>query len=178
MSFLRPEALNGLARWREALIGGAVLLAGLRWAIFGVALMTWVGVVLTLVGALLVWSGVQRARFRTGSGGLGVVEVDERQIAYLAPVGGGIASLDALTQVSVVASRAGGAYWRFDMGTERLSVPSTAEGARALFDVLTALPGAKMEVAIRALNTPPETPVVVWRKGSGGVDTPRAIAHS
>lgn len=178
MSFLRPEVTRGLARWREALIGAAIAALGFYWAIWSLGILRWIGVVLVVAGGMLIWSGVQRARFRTGSGGLGVVEVDERQITYLAPVGGGIASLDALTQVSIVASRAGGAYWRFDMGTERLSVPSTAEGARALFDVLTALPGARIETAIRALNEPPQTPVTIWRKGPAGVDTPRAIAHS
>ena len=47
-----------------------------------------------------------------------------------------------------------------------------------MFDVLTALPGARIETAIRALNQPPETPVTIWRKGPAGVDTPRAIEHS
>ncbi|WP_288927581.1 hypothetical protein [uncultured Maritimibacter sp.] len=178
MSFLRPEALNGLARWRDVLIGAAVALAGLRWVLVGVGLMPWIGGAVMLLGAVYLWTGFQRARFRTGSGGLGVVEVDERQITYLAPVGGGIAAIDALTQVSVVASRAGGAFWRFDMAGERLSVPAAAEGARAVFDVLTALPGARIETAIRALNQPPETPVTIWRKGPAGVDTPRAIEHS
>lgn len=178
MSFIRPEAARGLARWREAMVGAAIAALGLFWALTSLGVIRWFGVILALAGAALIWSGVQRARFRTGEGGLGVVEVDERQITYLAPVGGGMASLDALTQVSIVASRAGGAYWRFDMGGERLSVPSAAEGANALFDVLTALPGARMETAIRALNQPPETPVTIWRMGPAPVDTPRAIAHS
>jgi hypothetical protein len=178
MSFIRPEVARGFARWREALIGVAVAGLGLYWAFWSLGILRWVGVALILAGLALTWSGVQRARFRTGRGGLGVVEVDERQITYLAPVGGGIASLDALTRVSVVASRAGEAYWRFDMAGERLSIPAAAEGARAIFDVLTALPGAKVETAIRALGAPPENPVTIWRKGSGPVDTPAAIAHS
>ncbi|MAM62124.1 MAG: hypothetical protein CMH11_11585 [Maritimibacter sp.] len=178
MSFIRPEAARGLARWREAMIGAAVVALGLYWAIESLGIIRWVGAALILAGLALTWSGIQRARFRTGRGGLGVVEVDERQITYLAPVGGGIASLEALTHVSVVASRAGGAYWRFDMAGERLSIPASAEGARAIFDVLTALPGAKVEPAIRALNAPPDTPVTIWRKGSGAVDTPAAIEHS
>lgn len=178
MSFVRPEAAAGLARWREALIGGAVTALGLYWAIASLGVIRWIGVVVALAGAALLWSGVQRARFRTGQGGLGVIEVDERQITYLAPMGGGMASLDSLTQVSIIASRAGGAFWRLDTGGERLSVPAAAEGARALFDVLTALPGARIETAIRALNDPPETPVTIWRKGPGLVDTPPSIAHS
>ncbi len=37
MSFLRPEALNGLARWRDVLIGAAVALAGLVFTTVGTA---------------------------------------------------------------------------------------------------------------------------------------------
>lgn len=178
MSFVRPEVVSGLKRWSEALIGGAVLLWGLRWAVFSGGILQWVGVAVALAGLTYAWAGIQRARFRAGSGGLGVVEVDERQITYLAPVGGGIVSLDALRRVDIARDRLDQPMWRFDMAGERLSIPAGAAGAGALFDVLTALPGAEIETAIRTLRAPPEAPVTIWRRGAGSVDTPRPIAHS
>lgn len=107
MSFIRPEARENLMRWREALAGAAVVALGLWWAVGSLGMIRWAGVVLVLLGAALTWSGVQRARFRGGCGGLGVVHVDERQITYLAPVGGGFASLDALVQVDIAPDLAG-----------------------------------------------------------------------
>ena len=112
----------------------------------------------------MLWASIQRARFHGGSGGLGVVEVDERQIVYLAPVGGGILSLDALHEVAIAPDRAGLPVWRFTGGGERLSVPASAAGTEVLFDAITALPGADMEAAIRASRGRPERTVVIWRR--------------
>lgn len=181
MSFLRPEAARTLKRWREALIGGAVMLWGLNWAVFSLGLWVWFGVALALIGAAIAWSGIQRARFVPGSGGLGVVYVDERQISYLAPVGGGVASINALTRVTIARDSLKNPMWRFDSPGERLSIPAAAEKARDLFDVLTALPGAHIEAAIRALQEPPETPVTIWSDGQvhppHPIDTASAIGN-
>lgn len=162
MSFLRPEAVAGLARWREALVGVAVVVLGLWWVATGLGLVFWLGLIVVAIGAALVWTGVQRGRFRVGAGGLGVVEVTERQVTYLAPVGGGVASVEALTQVDVARDRGGRAIWRLMTGGEVLTIPAAAEGAEALFDVITQLPRADMEAAIRALHAPPVHPVTVW----------------
>lgn len=164
MSFMRPEARATLGRWSEALVGGAIALLGVFWALTGLGFFRGLGVVLIIAGGALAYSGVQRARFRTNRGGLGVVEVDERQITYLAPVGGGVISLDSLTNVTIARDTLGRAVWRFSSVDERLSVPTNAEGAKSLFDALTSLPGAGIETAIRALNAPPETPVTIWSK--------------
>ncbi|MBV7377359.1 hypothetical protein [Maritimibacter dapengensis] len=170
MSFVRPEVMQGLARWREALIGAVVLIWGVWWIFTGVGAFVWIGFVLAAIGASLAWSGVQRARFRTGSGGIGVVEVDERQVTYLSPVGGGMVSLETLLRVEIARDRLNRAVWRFTGPEESLSIPSAAEGSRALFDVLTALDGARIETAIRALATPPETPVTIWAKDGSRAD--------
>lgn len=163
MSFIRPEARENLMRWREALAGGAVVALGLWWALGSLGLIRWAGVVLVLLGAALTWSGVQRARFRGGRGGLGVVHVDERQITYLAPVGGGFASLDALVQVDIAPDLAGLPVWRFTSPGEVLVIPVNAEGTEALFEALSALPGVDMQAAIRASGGIPGAPVTVWR---------------
>lgn len=164
MSFIRPEVRAGLRRWREVIVAAAVIALGLWWALTGFGLIRWIGWALVLGGAALLWAGLQRARFHGGHGGLGVVEVDERQIAYLAPVGGGIASLDLLTEVSLGPDRSGLPVWRFRSGPEILTIPASAEGTSKLFDALTALPGVDIEAAIRASRNRPEHSVVIWAK--------------
>lgn len=166
MSFFRPEAVAGLKRWREVAVAALVVLFGLWWGLAGLGLIALIGWLLALGGAALFWAAVQRARFRGGSGGLGVVEVDERQVTYLAPVGGGFAAMDLLTEISIAPDRAGLPVWRFRSGMEMLTIPASAAGTEALFDVLTALPGANIEAAIRATRLRPAETTVIWR-GSG-----------
>ncbi|GGD37684.1 hypothetical protein [Sinisalibacter lacisalsi] len=164
MTFIRPELRHELHRWREVIAASAVLALALWWALTGLGLIRWIGWALVVGGAALLWTGIQRARFHGGHGGLGVVEVDERQIAYLAPVGGGIASLDLLTEVSLGPDRAGLPVWRFRSGGETLIIPASAEGTAKLFDALTALPGVDIEAAIRASRSRPTHSVVIWAK--------------
>lgn len=164
MSFLRPEAVAQIARWRGVLGAGAVLALGLWWGLTSLGLIKWIGWVLVLGGGALLWAAAQRARFHGGHGGLGVVYVDERQVAYYAPVGGGVVSLDTLAEVMIVPDRAGQPVWRFSGGGERLSVPASAEGTEALFDALTALPGVDIEAAIRASRGRPDKPVTIWKR--------------
>ena len=162
--FLRPEAVAGLKRWRGVIMAGAVTALGLWWGLTSLGLIRWIGWVLAALGVAAVWTGIQRARFRGGNGGVGVVSVDERQIAYLAPAGGGFASIEALTEVAIAPDRAGLPVWRFRSGMELLTIPAAAEGTEALFDVLTALPGVDIEAAIRASRARPERPVMIWSK--------------
>lgn len=164
MSFFRPEAVAEVKRWQGALGAGAVTALGLWWGLTSLGLIKWIGWVLAAGGAAMLWAAVQRARFHGGTGGLGVVEVDERQITYLAPVGGGFLSLDALTEVAILPDRAGLPVWCFSGGGERLSVPATAAGTEALFDALTALPGVDMETAIRVSRGRPDAKVVIWAR--------------
>ncbi|SMH50115.1 hypothetical protein [Maritimibacter sp. HL-12] len=164
MSFIRPEVREGLQRWREVIAAGAVIALALWWAFTGFGVIRWIGWALVIGGTALLWAGLQRARFHGGHGGLGVVEVDERQIAYLAPVGGGIASLDLLTEVSLGPDRSGLPVWHFRTGYETLAIPASAEGTEQLFDALTALPGVDIEAAIRASRSRPEHSIVIWTR--------------
>jgi hypothetical protein len=54
MSFIRPELRAAILRWREALIGAAVLLLGVYW-VLGVrpGLLTWIGYFGPLNGGLV-----------------------------------------------------------------------------------------------------------------------------
>ena len=165
MSFLRPEARAELARWREAAIGGAIAALGLYWFVTIPGILRWAALALAVLGAALGWAGVQRARFHRGRGGLGVVQVNERQITYLSPVGGGFASIDALIRVEIAPDRAGFPVWRFVSPGEVLTIPVNAERSEALFEALTALPGVNIEAAIRAAASRPDRPVEIWSKG-------------
>jgi len=164
MSFIRPEARENLKRWREAIIGGAVTLLGLYWLATSFGLLRWLSVAITIFGLAYCWAGIQRARFRGGHGGLGVVQLDERQITYLAPVGGGFISLDALSRVEIGPDRAGLPVWRFRAFGEELVIPTSAEGTEVLFDALAALRDIDMQAAIRASSARPDKPVVIWKK--------------
>ncbi|MCP5038533.1 MAG: hypothetical protein GY945_13150 [Rhodobacteraceae bacterium] len=166
MNFIRPAAQENLKRWREAIIGAAVALLGLYWLATSFGLLRWLSVAVAAIGLAFCWAGIQRARFRSGHGGLGVVQLDERQITYLAPVGGGFISLDALSRVEIGPDRSGLPVWRFRAFGEELVIPTSAEGTEALFDALAVLKDIDMPAAIRASGTRPDKPVVIWKKPS------------
>ncbi len=157
---IRPDAQAQIVRFREAIIGGGVVALGLWWAIGSLGLLKWMGVAVALIGAAIFWQGVLRARIRRGSGGVGVVQIDERQVIYLAPAhipgggfsGGGFASLDLVHDISLARDSAGQPVWRFRTEMELLTIPVAAEGAEGLFDALTVLPGIDIPAAINAVN--------------------------
>ncbi|MCG6885289.1 MAG: hypothetical protein LJE62_16190 [Silicimonas sp.] len=167
MSFVRPEAAAFLKKWREAMIGAVVLMFNLNMAAGSSGVLNafaWVGV---LLGAALFIEGVRRARLPDKSGGLGVVEVDERQVTYLGPHGGGALSIDELARVKVRTAEKGKAgsdfFWEFtDRSGQRLTIPGDAENASALFDALTVLPGADYEAVIKASGLKEQREFLVW----------------
>ncbi|WP_417728175.1 hypothetical protein [Roseovarius sp.] len=164
MSFIRPQARAALWRWREVLSGLAIAALGLWWGIGSFGLLQWLGyALLILAGAVLVM-GVQRARFRAGSGGPGVVRVDEGQVAYFGPLTGGVVAirdLDALT----LDPTAQPAHWVLSTGgTPDLCIPLSAEGAEMLFDAFAALPGLRTEHMLAQMRRLPDHPTVIWQK--------------
>ncbi len=168
MSFVRPEARAAMLRWREVLVGLVVLLLGV-WMASGFGVLRWVGYGVFLIGALVVFTGVQRARFRTGKGGPGVVQVDEGEVMYYGPWWGGSV---ALRDVSRIELAGGGdkAVWRLHQpGQAALVIPTNAEGAEALFDAFATLPGMRTGAMLHALNSRAEAgdhPVVIWSSGA------------
>jgi hypothetical protein len=67
MSFVRPEARAALWRLREVLAAGALGALGLYW-LTSRGLVAGLGAVCLLAAVALAVVGVQRARFRIGSG--------------------------------------------------------------------------------------------------------------
>lgn len=166
MNFIRPEASAALWRWREVLIGAGILLLGLYWIIGPGQLLGWIGGVSVLTGVGLCIVGFQRARFRGGTGGPGVVLVDEGQITYYGPLNGGVIATADLERLALDPT-ADPAHWVLDQpGQPALFIPVNAEGADALFDVFSALPGLKTERMLAELQGGSAHPVVIWERRS------------
>ncbi|GGE58643.1 hypothetical protein [Actibacterium pelagium] len=175
MSFIRPEVQDALHRWREALIGVVVTAVGLMGAVSTFGITRWVFAVIVFAGIALVWSGVRRARFPSEDGGLGVVEVDERQISYLSPVGGGAISIEDLIRIEITTSDMGpfmpDLFWVFkDSGGKRLVIPGNAAGSDRILDALTALSDVDYAAITKASGRSDKSETVVWEKFPSGHD--------
>jgi len=163
MSFVRPEATQGLLRWREVLIGSVVLALGLWWVLGVGGLVHWIGYAVAAAGLALIAAGVQRARFRGAAGGAGVVQVDEGQIAYFGPLTGGAVARSELS--ALLLDRSGKpAHWVLRQPDQPdLYIPVNAEGADALFDAFAALPGMRTQTMLSELRGGSAHPVVIWQ---------------
>lgn len=161
---IRPEARDALWRWREGLVGGLLLILGVTWALTSFGLLRWLGVALIIIAIALIAAGLQRARFRQGEGGQGVVDVDEGQVTYFGPLGGGAIALESLTRLELHPDGKPAHWALYQPGQPVLFIPVNAEGAEALFDVFTALPGMHTERVLAALRADSQTPVQIWSK--------------
>ena len=163
MNFIRPEAQTLLARWREAIVGVLITLLGLYWT-SGTGILQWVGVVVAIGGAILTFTGLQRARFRTGAGGVGVVSVDESEISYFGPFNGGTMSVRELSMLSLDPRSKPPVWVLSQPGQQDLYIPVNAEGTDQLFDAFAALPGIRTDHLLSALNKGADDVVVIWAK--------------
>ena len=161
MSFIRPEAAAGLIRWRDALIGLGALALGAYLVGTSLGLPYFLGWIALLGGGALTVTGIQRGRFRRAGGGVGIVEVDERQIAYFGPDFGGVIALEDLNRIASVPPHA----WELtDTSLQRLTIPVDAEGTEALFDAFNALPGLNVTALTAAAQEPPDHRQVIWTR--------------
>ncbi|NUH65721.1 hypothetical protein HTT03_10550 [Sulfitobacter sp. S0837] len=165
MSFLRAGARDQLWRWREALVGGALLLLGL-WLVAGPGYLLAVpGYAALAGGAALIWLGAQRARFRDNGDGAGAVQVVEGQITYFGPLTGGTVALRELQRLSLDRQMFP-AHWRLEPNddTAPLLIPVNAAGSEALFDAFAALPGLRTERMLFELRKTRRDTVVIWER--------------
>ena len=163
---IRPEVQQGLARWREALLGAGVTALGL-WGVAAThGYIPWLAGVLALLGLAITFAGIQRARFRNGAGGIGVVKVDEGQIGYFGPFTGGAVALTEIHRLSLDTATRPPSWRLAQHGQPDLLIPLDAEGAEALFDIFAALPGLKTQKLVsevqRAASSESPHPVVIW----------------
>lgn len=164
MSFIRPQARAALWRWREVLTGAGLAALGLWWTLGTGGLLHWLGYVLLIAAGGLLMIGVQRARFRGGAGGPGVVRVDEGQVAYFGPLTGGVVAIRDLDRLTLDPSGQP-AHWVLSQPqAPDLHIPVTAEGAEALFDAFATLPGLRTEHMLTQMRRLPDHPTVIWQR--------------
>jgi hypothetical protein len=165
VSFVRPELRAAMWRWREAISGGALFVLGL-WAALGPGgLLGGIGWFLAAMGAGLALTGVHRGLFRAPRGqGPGSVDVDEGQVTYFGPLTGGAVALQELTEIALI--REGQSpHWRLRAGTATLHIPVDADGADALYDAFTSLPGLQSGMLVAALQARDGLDRIVWARG-------------
>jgi len=163
MGFIRKDAADTLWQWREIMLAGALALLGLWWGVTGRGLLQWFGVALGIGGAVLIWAGFQRLRFAPQGDGPGVVQIDEKRLAYFGPLTGGVIDLDDLTRVELDPNGQPAHWLLSGVGGQMVAVPVNAAGAEALFDVFAALPGIRTERMLDTLRSAPERRVVIWQ---------------
>ncbi|MBV1904280.1 MAG: hypothetical protein KUG58_11675 [Marinosulfonomonas sp.] len=164
MTFIRAEAKEHIWRFRDALIGGCVSLVGLYMAVQSIGFFSIVGTSLAIAGALLVFAGIQRGRFRAGKDGAGIVHVDEGQVTYFGPLEGGSVVVADLEQVDLDPGTETSPEWVLhDQSARPLRIPTNAEGAETLFDVFASLEGVRLEPMLAKLNNNLNECVVIWQ---------------
>ena len=167
---IRPELRDTLWRWREALSGAAVALAGLLWlTTAGAGFFQALAGLVVLAGLGIGWIGYRRVRFAGATPGPGLVQVVEGQISYFGPHQGGFVALRDLEELHLIDH--GRAWLLVQAQDVPVSIPVGAEGAEALFDAFASLDGMNMPALLRALDAPdPPASQVLWRH-------PRLMAH-
>lgn len=165
---IRAEAWATLGRLREFFLAAGIALFGLWLCRLGGLLFLPLGLAALGLAAGLTLIALRRLRFAQGVAGPGIVELDEAQVGWLGPEGGGYLSLRELAELRIL-SRGHRRFWRLKQGDgQALLIPVDAQGADRLFDVFTALPGMDSEALVAALDTTPEAAVdalgpVIWR---------------
>lgn len=162
---IRPEARAAIWRWREVLAGLAMAGVG-AWFTAGFGLLVWLGGAVIALAAVLIITGLQRARFRGAANGPGIVTIDEGQLAYFGPLAGGVLSIRDMAQVTLDPT-GHPLHWQLtDRGGATLTIPATAGGADLLFDVFATLPGFDTPRMLAVYGNPPKTVVTIWRRSA------------
>lgn len=163
---IRPEAAAFLSRWTETAIAATVTLAALWIVGLPDFQLNWLSVLLgaPLAVAGLVWLrvAVRRARAQTGEG-QGKLFVEERRVLHVGPLDNVQVNLDDATRIEMFARGAVASLMVHTGDGPPVALPLGAEGADALFDVLTGLPGMNMDALHARLEKA--------RKGSGEMVT-------
>lgn len=168
--FIRPDTARFFRRWAEPIGAGGLALLGLYLLYRGTMrynmVLQAIGLVLLLIGIAAFWAAYRRVQFnREGPNeGPGLIEVTERQITYLTPVGGGSVDLEAMTRLEIRYTMEFGRVWTLKQSEgPTLFIPISAAGSEKLFDAFSALPGMEPAKLIAAVNTESDQRVVIWR---------------
>lgn len=168
MGFIRPEVQQSIFRCRETIAGFLVAYLGLHWALNGVGFISIIGIVLTMIGGLFLYAGLQCARFRskTESQGEGVVQVDERRVTYFGPNNGGSIAVSELVRIEIFPTEECSEWVLHDSQDTLLRIPTDAVGAEYLFDVFGGLDGMHVENMLHDLKFGTVQHSVVWQSSA------------
>ena len=165
VEFLRPEVRAMAWRYRDMLLGLAVLALGLFWGLRSYGVLQWIGYGLIAFGGIWAVAGLQRGRFRQDDAGPGVVQIRERRLAYFGPLDGGVMDVADLTMLEIDPTSHPTPSWVLTgVGQQRIAIPINAKGAEDLFDVFAALPNIQTNTVLDVLSRTPDARVTVWSR--------------
>ncbi|MEM1272245.1 MAG: hypothetical protein AAGF88_00425 [Pseudomonadota bacterium] len=171
MRFIRPEAAQVLTRWREVLVLGALALLGAWIALRPGFFVPVAGWALLAFSVLLMPISIQRAQFRPGADGIGVVQLREGRVIYFGPETGGTVSLDELSELGLVVTKTG-RHWHLRQGADVLDIPVDALGADQLFDAFARLRGLNSARLLDALDSLKPGEITLWSRADHPALTP------
>ncbi|MDU8928485.1 hypothetical protein RXV86_13930 [Alisedimentitalea sp. MJ-SS2] len=167
MNLIRPEARDAFWRWREVVFGAVVTALGANWAFTAYGILNWLGWVVLIIGLGLLITGLQRARVRPRSGGVGVVDLDEARLSYLLPQGGIVVPLSQIVRIDIDTFAGGSMVWVFtDEDGHKARIPAGAAKAEKLLDALSHFPGASYNRVIEASSAKGDNSFVIWQKNT------------
>jgi hypothetical protein len=92
------------------------------------------------------------------------VDVDEGQITYFSPLTGCAIAVREVTALVLVRAHGQSPHWRLSSEAGDLYIPVDADGADALFDAFSTLPGLRTERMVSALKDGTREDVVIWQR--------------
>lgn len=164
--FLRPAARATLWRWRDVIAACIVIVLGLWWLGVSNGVVRWLGYLAVLLGAVWAYAGFQRARFRQGTGGPGIVSVVERKLAYFGPLTGGTFDLQEITALVLDTASAPPHWIVTGPNLQTLEIPVNATGSEVLFDAFATLPGIRTQKLLDALERTQDARIVIWQRSA------------
>lgn len=174
MSFFRPEATAVLRRYGEPAIFSVIAVLGLGKGIELLWSGVWFGIVPAILGvlaALAAIGAIERLMIagRRGQSGPGIVVIDEGRISFFSPLGGVVLALDDLRAIEIVATGRDGdeiePYWVLrDLTGTIARIPSAAQNAEALIDVLGTLPGFDRMAVVVAMAAERPGRFAIWQR--------------
>ena len=116
-----------------------------------------------IFGAIAMYIGQQRGRFRVNGLAPGFVRLVEGQISYFGPHHGGTISIANIMSVNLITYQEIRS-WRLDQnGKPSLIIPVAATGGELLFDAFTKLKDLNLENMVRQVSRENENSAVIWR---------------
>ena len=165
---IRAEVKASFWRWRELIIGILVMALGANWYFTSFGMLKLAGAVAILFGAISIFVGQQRGRFRVTGSAPGIVGLVEGQISYFGPKEGGAIAIADITGVSLV-THEDMRSWRLDQnGHPSLIIPITAQGGELLFDAFAELKDLNLENMVHQISQVNENSAVIWRRNDYG----------